>query len=279
MIHSSDNPDSLIKEYYRILKKDSFLIADFVMENSFSEINYCMSIIENEREGGISPNIHIFPSFQSLGNSLNKYNFNLSSFSINKYLNYFRNSADVFEYLKQIGETNVLNTKRYFKSKSSIIGLLSFYNYKYSLKKLRNEENFQEYNKYIKTDFSVFNNYNLNDLNTIDKVKYNTERILINESKDFFDTSKVYSTFSIASFISWKEDKLKQPLERGSAEINLKDIFSEATNDDNIRYGFIEPKNKGNSNENTNNNDEEYEIKDYTDKIKEIIENKKKNRK
>lgn len=279
MIHSSDNPDSLIKEYYRILKKDSFLIADFVMENSFSEINYCMSVVENEREGGISPNIHIFPSFQSLGNSLNKYNFNLSSFNINKYLNYFRNSADVFEYLKQIGETNVLNTKRYFKAKSSIIGLLSYYNYKFSLKKLRNEENFHEYNKYIKTDFSVYNNYNSNDLgsNMIEKVNYNSksERILINESKDFFDTSKVYSTFSIASFISWKEDKAKQPLEKGSAEINLKDIFSEANNDDNIRYGFIEPKNNGNSNENT----EEYEIKDYTDKIKEIIENKKKNRK
>eukprot|EP00340_Litonotus_pictus_P001246 CAMPEP_0170521978 /NCGR_PEP_ID=MMETSP0209-20121228/7414_1 /TAXON_ID=665100 ORGANISM="Litonotus pictus, Strain P1" /NCGR_SAMPLE_ID=MMETSP0209 /ASSEMBLY_ACC=CAM_ASM_000301 /LENGTH=415 /DNA_ID=CAMNT_0010809223 /DNA_START=161 /DNA_END=1405 /DNA_ORIENTATION=+ len=232
-LHTKDSIEESLKEISRVLVPDGCLLVNCVSENSFSEVASAFALAEAEREGGISLNSHYFPSPQNMGAMLNKYNFNLSSINVNKYMNLFDSEVKVFEYLKEIGETNALINKRDYKRKDTFIAAMAIYKSMFNLKKLKEES---------KENWVFYLNYE--------------QRKYYEENKKFMDLKAngkshseediVYSLFYIMNFIGWKfHESQQQPIERGSAEFNLKDVFADTLSteeNEDIRYGVIIPK-------------------------------------
>ena len=260
-LHSINNLDNYFSNLSNILVEDGCLLSDFVSSGSFNELNTVLSYSELEREGGLSPNILRFKNFQDISSYINKYNFNLSSFNINRYCNFFNNFNNLLQFFQEIGETNYLINRRICKTKDTFVSASALYS------------NMFNYNNYQK----------IADESFLTKYKHN---YFTDELKNF-----IYMTYEITSFIGWKYNKKthQKPKERGSAEVNLKDIvdynLDEENNiiDDTIRYGtLIEKKNNINYKNNYERiddiNNDEYEIYDLTDKMKKLINEKKRNK-
>ena len=88
---------------------------------TLQELKVVMNLSEEEREGGVSPNVMNFPHITDIGNTLSKTGFNLPSMSISELRLYFDDLSHLFEYLKITGETNSLSNRRLYKSKDTYI--------------------------------------------------------------------------------------------------------------------------------------------------------------
>ena len=192
-----------------------------------------------EREGGISTNVLTFPHIADMGNLLHKLNFTLPSMNIIKYIYKFNSLTGLFELLEKIGESNFLKNKRAFKRKDTFIAAMALYQSLYN-------------NKYLSSD-QMFE-----DIRSIN----------VDLREDKKSDSFVYSTFEVGSMICWKYHASQQkPKERGSAEFSLKELATDVLEEgkDEIRYGTMKLKDKS---------EDEYEIIEMTEMIKEKIKNK-----
>jgi SAM-dependent methyltransferase len=236
-MHNTDSVEILLKKYNNSLVADGCLISNFFTFNSFQELKIIMNLAEEEREGGVSPNVMNFPQITEVGNMLSKLGYNLPSMSITESRLYFEDLAQIFEFLKIIGETNFLTNRRLYKNRDTFIAAMAIYQ-------------------------NTFNsNRDKLDENTVE-LKQRLNKIKFTDNPDF-----VFLTLEICSLICWKyhEDQ-QRPKERGSAEIDLKDLAFETlekNEDPTLRIGKIKPI-----------NDDEYEIVELTQKIKEKINSK-----
>ncbi len=203
-----------------------------------------LAIAESEREGGVSPNILSFPHIADFGNLMHKMNYKLPSLSVYRYRYLFSDLSQLFEFLKVTGETNPLKSRRLYKHRDTFIAAMALYQSSYNLSRIEDD-----------------------DINDKRIIKVDLRE---NYSKDEIDTSGVYSSIEISSFICWKYHP-SQPVskERGSAEINLKDIANEILDDnkDEVRFGTIKLKD-------SDNGEEDYEIIETTNAIKDRIRKK-----
>jgi len=256
-LHSNENLEQILKQYNKSLIKDGFLVSNLISNNSFQEVKFCLNLAENERDGGVSLNSMPLPSIESIGNLVGRIGYNLPSITINKSRMLFSGLDQIFEFLTQIGETNILKNKRKSKSQNCFIAAMSLY--KHLFNSQREKENFEidmvdtriiRYDLRNKEDIVELRNKNITE-------KENLERIY---------TDHVYLTVEIASLICWRYHESQQkPKARGSAEFSLKELAIEVLEkniDDDIRFGRIELK-EGKS--------DEFEIIDVTDKIKQKI--------
>jgi hypothetical protein len=236
-LHNTDSFETLLKKYNSSLVPDGCLISNFFTFNSFPELRIVMNLAEEEREGGISPNVLNFPQIAEMGNVLSKLGYNLPSMSISESKLYFEDLVQIFEFFKIIGETNFLTNRRLYKSKDTYTAAIAIYQNTFNSSRDKFEES-------------------TNDL------KQRINKLKFTESPDY-----VYLTLEICSLICWKyhEDQQK-PKERGSAQIDLKDLALdtlEKNEDPTLRIGKIKPI-----------DNDEYEIIELTEKIKERIAQK-----
>lgn len=266
MLHSAVNLEEEIKQIIGFLIPDGCFISNFISEGSFYEINTAFSLAEQEREGGIGINYHNLPSFYEISQYLTKYNVNLTSFSVNKYLNMYDSMSDAIDFIKHNGESNSNINRRINKSKDTFIAAVAIYEQLYNLKKIySNEDDINLlYSKYIKQNFTKYENP---------------------EHPDYLH-NVIVSTYENTNFIGWKYSENQQkPLTRGSAEVNLKDIFEETIEEkNNIRYGLIVDKTEleGGLNfkkEEVLFEDDDCNVVDLTERMKEKVIEKIKNRK
>ena len=236
-MHNTDSLEGLLKKYNSSLVPDGCFITNFYTFNSFSELKIVMNLAEEEREGGVSPNVLGFPQITDMGNMLSKLGYNLPSMSISESRLYFDDLGQIFEFMKIIGETNFLTNRRTFKSKDTYIAAMAIYQ-------------------------SIFNTSRDKFDESTAELKQRISKLKFTDREDY-----VYLTLEICSLISWKYHKDQQkPKERGSAQIDLKDLAFETlekNEDPTLRIGKIKPI-----------NDDEYEIVELTEKIKQKISEK-----
>jgi NADH dehydrogenase [ubiquinone] 1 alpha subcomplex assembly factor 5 len=236
-LHNTDSLENILKKYNDSLIPDGCIISNMFTFNTLQELKIVMNLSEEEREGGVSPNVMNFPHITDIGNTLSRIGFNLPSMSINKFRLYFDDLSQLFEFLKLIGETNSLCNRRLYKSKDTYIAAMALYQNIYNSKR-------------EKTDLEN------------DQFKQKITKLKFSDSDDF-----IYATIEICSLIAWKyHDSQQKPKERGSAEIDLKNLALESlekNEDPTLRIGKISPI-----------NDDDYEIIEMTEKIKEKIINK-----
>jgi NADH dehydrogenase [ubiquinone] 1 alpha subcomplex assembly factor 5 len=227
----------MLKKYNSSLVPDGCLITNFYTFNSFNELKIVMNLAEEEREGGVSPNVLSFPQITDMGNMLSKLGYSLPSMSISESRLYFDNLVQIFEFLKIIGETNFLTNRRLYKARDTYIAAMAIYQNTFN----SSRDKFDEITSELKQ--------------RINKLKFT-------DSEDY-----IYLTLEICSLICWKyhEDQQK-PKDRGSAQIDLKDLAFETlekNEDPTLRIGKIKAI-----------NNDEYEIVELTEKLKEKISQK-----
>ena len=105
----------------------------------------------------------------------------------------------------------------------------------------------------------------------IDLYKYLNDDLIYTETNDTIEDYLIL-TLEVANMIGWKYHPNQQkPKKRGSGEINLKDLSNDLLHDnpeEEIKFGRIELK-KG-----LLQDEEDYEIIDETERIKEVIKSK-----
>jgi NADH dehydrogenase [ubiquinone] 1 alpha subcomplex assembly factor 5 len=234
--HNTDSLEDLLKRYNKSLVSDGCLVGNVFTYHSMLELRRVLTLAENEREGGVSQNVITFPRMQELGAMLSKTNFNLPSISINNTRLYFDDLVEIFEFIKAIGETNFLANRRLYKSSDTYLAAIALYQQLFNKEKDESEIADEE-------------------------VRRRVTRMKFTENLEDF----VYLTLEVTAFISWKYDESQQkPKERGSAEFNMKDLAEETlkkNEDPTLRIGRIKP----------TENEDEFEIEDLTDKIKQKI--------
>lgn len=243
-LHNVENLEEHLRKLNNSLVPDGCLISNFYTDNTLNELKFIMSLAESEREGGLSPNVLPFPHISDFGNLVQKLGYTLPSFSLFKYRYKFNDLGHLFEFLEIIGESNFLSNRRNYKKKDTYIAAMALYHSIYGQSKNKNIDNDE-----------------FRDIRTIN-IDFRMEK---NTDDDFF----ILATFEVGSFISWKfHPSQPKPKQRGSAEVNLKDIASEVleAEKDDIRYGSIRPK--------EGENNEDFEIIEMTEMIKEKIRNK-----
>lgn len=139
-LHTNENLENILKQYNKSLIKDGFLVANIISNNSFQELKFCLNLAENERDGGVSLNSMPVPSMEAVGNLVGRIGFNLPSITMNKSRLLFSGLDQIFEFLTQIGETNVLRNKRKMKSQNCFIAAMSLY--KHLFNSQREKENY-----------------------------------------------------------------------------------------------------------------------------------------
>lgn len=238
-MHNIEDLDNYLKNINNSLIPDGCLITNCYANNTLSELKFTMNISESEREGGISPNVLSFPHVSDIGNTLQRLKFTLPSLFVNKYRFKFHDLSHIFEFLTLTGENNFLKAKRLFKRKDTFISAIAIYQ-------------------------SLFNEKSIS--------KDSDDMRIVNvDLRQEDDNTFVYASFEIATFISWKyHDSQQKSKERGSAEFSLKELASDVLNEDNnkdedIRFGKIIP---------VEGKEDEYEIIEMTEKIKNKIKNK-----
>ncbi len=241
-LHTNENLENILKQYNKSLIKDGIFVSNILLSNSFQELKFTLDIAENERDGGISLNSLPLPNIESIGNLLGRIGFNLPSLSVNKYRLLFSGLDQIFEYLTQIGETNILINKRKIKSQNSLIAAMAIYRTVFNSK--REKENYD-----------------------IDLIDTRISRIDLRTKEDKeLSNDHIYLTVEISSVIGWRyHENQQKPKERGSAEFSIKDLAIDVLEKDgnnDIRFGRIQLK-EGQS--------DEFEILDITDKIKNKI--------
>jgi NADH dehydrogenase [ubiquinone] 1 alpha subcomplex assembly factor 5 len=100
------------------------------------ELKEVLDLSENEREGGISPNVIPFSEISDLGNLLSRTGYNLTTLNMTRYSMQFRDLSQLFDYLKSIGENNYLINRRKFKSKETFIAASAIYKHLFNYKRL-----------------------------------------------------------------------------------------------------------------------------------------------
>lgn len=252
-LHLHENLEQALKQYNKSLIKDGFLVANLLSNNSFQELKLCLNLAENERDGGVSLNAVPLPNIETVGNLVGRIGYNLPSISMNKSRILFDGLDQIFEFLTQIGETNILRNKRKTKSQNCFIAAMALY--KHLFNKQREKENYD-----IDLVDTRILRYDLRE-KIINKVDNNS----LNKPKEEGD-DHVYITMEVASLICWRYHEGQQkPKERGTSEFSLKDLAIDVLETDiqnEIRFGRIEPK-EGKS--------DEFEILDITEKIKKKI--------
>lgn len=299
-LHTNDNLENILKQYNKSLIKDGFLVSNLVSNNSFQELKFCLNLAENERDGGVSLNSMPIPTMESVGNLVGRIGYNMPSITMNKSRLLFSGLDQIFEFLTQIGETNILKNKRKVKSQNCFIAAMALY--KHLFNSQREKENYDiemvdtrilRYDLRSKEDINnISSNKGLDD-NSQNKNSNNqkmnnnnndnndtAENLLeIKENKNFTKSEienlnkiyneHVYMTLEIASLICWRYHESQQkPKARGSAEFSLKELAIEVLEkdfEDDIRFGRIEIK-EGKT--------DDFEIIDMTEKIKKKIINK-----
>ena len=179
---------------------------------------------------------------ENLGNLVGRIGYNLPSIALNKYRYLFSGMDQIFEFLTQIGETNILKNKRKYKSQNTFISAMALY--KYLFNSQRERENY--------------------DIDLIDnRISRYDLRHPEDKNEDY-----VYLTVEIGSIICWRyHENQQKPKSRGSAEFSIKDLAMDVLDKDegeDIKFGRIVQK----------ENSEEFEIIDITDKIKKKIKEK-----
>jgi SAM-dependent methyltransferase len=139
-LHTCENLENILKIYNKSLIKDGFLVSNIISNNSFQELKVCLNLSENERDGGVSLNSMPIPSIESVGNLVGRIGYNLPSITVNKSRLLFSGLDQIFEFLTQIGETNILKNKRKMKSQNCIIAAMSIYKHLFNSK--REKKNF-----------------------------------------------------------------------------------------------------------------------------------------
>ncbi len=168
--------------------------------------------------------------------------------------------GDLCDFIHHIGESNSNINRRKTKSRQTFIAALALYSTLYNVEGfLKDEMNDVLISKSILTDFS---------------------------SKESHNNDKIYSLYDITSFIGWKynEKTHQKPLKRGSAEVNLKDLFDETSSNDNeIKYGaiihkddvkFVEDKISDAEQMKFDDGLSEFEFYDLTEKMKKKLKGK-----
>ena len=133
-LHNVNNTENLFREYNNSLVPDGLFTANSYGPDSFYELRTCLSLGELEREGGVSPNVINFQHLPEIGNLLSKTGFNLPTLNTMKYQCEFRNMFQIFDFLKVIGETNFLSSRRKCKNRQSYIAAAAIYQELFNLK-------------------------------------------------------------------------------------------------------------------------------------------------
>jgi SAM-dependent methyltransferase len=191
-LHTNENLENILKQYNKSLIKDGFLVSNLISNNSFQELKFCLNLAENERDGGVSLNSMPIPTMESVGNLVGRIGYNLPSITMNKSRLLFSGMDQIFEFLTQIGETNILKNKRKTKSQNCFIAAMALYKHLFNSQRekenydvdlidnrilrydLRSKEeldlgNFNSNNNLKKKINSNFNNKNFDDKNFDDK--------------------------------------------------------------------------------------------------------------
>ncbi len=235
--HNTDSIEMLLKKYNKSLVSDGCLISNFFTFNSLQELKIVMNLAEEEREGGVSANVMNFPQIIDIGNILSKVGYSLPSMSITETRLYFEDLAQIFEYLKITGETNFLTNRRLYKSRDTYIAAMAIYQHTFNQDRDKLDESTSE-------------------------MKQRINKIKFTNNPDY-----IFLTLEICSLVCWKyHEEQQKAKERGSAQIDLKELAFqtlESNEDPTLRIGKIK-----------HINDDEYEIIEHTEKIKERIANK-----
>jgi len=207
-LHTNENLENILKQYNKSLIKDGFLVSNLISNNSFQELKFCLNLAENERDGGVSLNSMPIPTMESVGNLVGRIGYNLPSITMNKSRLLFSGMDQIFEFLTQIGETNILKNKRKTKSQNCFIAAMALY--KHLFNSQREKENY---------DVDLIDNrilrYDLRSKEELDLGNFNSNNNL---------KKKVNSNFNKKNF----DDK-----NDGNKNIENKDLIQELNNSEN----------------------------------------------
>jgi len=196
-LHTNENLESILKQYNKSLIKDGFLVSNLISNNSFQELKFCLNLAENERDGGVSLNSMPIPSMETVGNLIGRIGFNMPSITMNKSRLLFTGLDQIFEFLTQIGETNILKNKRRIKSQNCFIAAMAIYKHLFNSR--REKENYDvdlvdtrilRYDLRNKDDIASqgsdsSNNHYKNSI--INNIKENKSNFSANNSNNIFD--------------------------------------------------------------------------------------------
>ncbi len=112
-LHFVNDLEGCLTAYRESLIPDGVFLAASFGGETMQELRICMNLAESEREGGVSPTVSPMLSLTDMGNMFSKSGkFNMPTVDIQHTHYEFTSAFQLFEFLRETGEQNVLHSKR-----------------------------------------------------------------------------------------------------------------------------------------------------------------------
>jgi len=213
-LHWSNDLHSDFIRIYDSLKSDGMFMFSLIGGNSLNELKLSFTMAEQEREGGNSPVIAPMVRITELGDLLVSTGYKINTTDKIQFSYEFETMFDLLKFLQIIGESNILNERRKFKSKDTFIGAAAVYQ--------------TLFNKNIVSAMQQ----NLTD-------KIIPIDIFMPKSTQKPHKNSIISTIEILYGIGWKEPKRTEQKKVKKDDFSLQKFIKELKEVGDVRYGTI----------------------------------------
>lgn len=109
------------------LVPDGALLGTAIGGDSLQELRICMSLAEQERDGGISTHVSPMLELTDIGNILNRLDYKLVTSSADANVLYFDDMFGLMTFLQNVGENNAISNRRLRVSEEVFIAAAAIY--------------------------------------------------------------------------------------------------------------------------------------------------------
>ena len=192
-LHWINDLPTLLSQINQILKPDSPFLGAMLGGDSLYELRSSLQLADLERRGGVTPHISPLADVRDVGNLLTRAGFKLLTVDVDDIVVEYPDTFALMKDLQAMGEANAIMSRKGGGLSKDVL--------------LANEAIYRE----------MYGAESDEDQSSLDGREGDGEDV---------ERRGIPATYRIVYMIGWKEGEgQKQPLERGSADINLQDVL------------------------------------------------------